>query len=416
MPQKILVKGPALSRSGYGEQTRFALRALASRQDLYDIYLVNIGWGKTGHLGRRNEEFHWLASLQHKTQEYMNNQGTFDISLQVTIPNEFEKIAPINIGYTAGIETTRVAPEWIQKCNEIVDKVIVVSNHSKKVFENTTYDVKDQNGKEYPGWGIQVPVEVVNYPVREYASEPLNIEFETESNFLCVSQWGPRKNVENTLRWFIEEFKEDETVGLVLKTNSANDTVKDRLYTTMRLEHLLKEHPDRKCKIYFLHGDLTPSQLTWLYQHPTMKALINIGHGEGYGLPLFEAAYNGLPLVTISWSGQMDFICKPNKKGKSYPRVALVDYDLKEVQKEAVWKGIIQEDSKWAYAKKASYQRQLREVLNKETHYRRQAGALQKHVLANFTEEKIYNDFVNCFAPQSTAPDASGEESQVFVL
>ena len=45
------------------------------------------------------------------------------MSLQVTIPNEFEKIAPVNIGYTAGIETTKVAPEWIEKCNNIVDKV-----------------------------------------------------------------------------------------------------------------------------------------------------------------------------------------------------------------------------------------------------------------------------------------------------
>ena len=40
-----------------------------------------------------------------------------DISLQITIPNEFEKMCPVNIGYTAGIETNKVAPIWLQKGN-----------------------------------------------------------------------------------------------------------------------------------------------------------------------------------------------------------------------------------------------------------------------------------------------------------
>ena len=52
MIKKILVKGPALSRSGYGEQTRFALRALAAYPDLFDVYLMNIPWGNTGQISR----------------------------------------------------------------------------------------------------------------------------------------------------------------------------------------------------------------------------------------------------------------------------------------------------------------------------------------------------------------------------
>ena len=43
-----------------------------------------------------------------------------DISLQITIPNEFKKMCPINIAYTAGIETDRVSPVWLEKGNEIV--------------------------------------------------------------------------------------------------------------------------------------------------------------------------------------------------------------------------------------------------------------------------------------------------------
>ena len=395
MQKKILIKAPILSRSGYGEQSRFALRALRSRPDLFDIYIVNIPWGRTGQIIEHNEETDFIKMSMTKTAEYVQRQAPFDISLQITVPNEFEKIAPVNIGYTAGIETTKVAPEWIGKSNQMVDRLIVVSNHAKKVFENTKYTVKDQAGNDYPNWGLTVPVSVVNYPVHERESSPVDVEFTTENNFLVVSQWGPRKNLDNTIKWFVETFNDDDSAGLVLKTNTANDSIVDKYHTSARLDNLLRDYENRKCKIYLIHGDLTANELTWLYRHPTMKALVNIGHGEGYGLPLFEAAYNGLPLLTVTWSGHMDFICKPNKKGKNFPRVVGVDYDLKPVQKEAVWPGVIQEDSMWAFAREASYKRGLKEVLEKEKHNKQVATALQKHILETFTAEKMYEQFIS---------------------
>ena len=44
MKKKIFVRGPVLSQSGYGEQSRFALRALRSREDLFDVYIQPINW------------------------------------------------------------------------------------------------------------------------------------------------------------------------------------------------------------------------------------------------------------------------------------------------------------------------------------------------------------------------------------
>ena len=395
MKKRVLVRGPALSRSGYGEQCRFAIRALRSRPDLFEVFVKNMPWGRTGQISMNSEDYDWITQRMLHTDAYLKQKGQFDIAIPVTVPNEFERLAPLTIGYTAGIETTKVAPEWLQKGNTTVDKMIVVSGHSKKVFENTSYPLQHPNGMPAGELTCQVPVRVVNYPVRAAESSPVSVEFTTDKNFLVVSQWGPRKNVDNTIRWFIEKFKDDETVGLVLKTNTASDSILDREHTMKRVEKVLSEHEDRKCKVYVIHGELTPGELTWLYQHPTMKALINIGHGEGYGLPLFEAAYNGLPLITLPWSGQMDFICKPNKKGKNYPRIIRVDYDMNKVQKSAVWKGVIQEDSMWAFAKEASYKRALGEALEKETHYRKEATALREHILENFTEEKIYADFVD---------------------
>ena len=396
MKKKIIVKGPALSRSGYGEQTRFALRCLRSREDIFDIYILNIPWGQTGQIAEVSPEHDWINSILLKTTQYLSTKQPFDLSLQVTIPLEFEKMAPINIGYTAGIETTRVSPSWIERSNERVDKIITISQHAKTVFENSKYNVQNKaTGEKMDEWGLQVPIEVVNYPVKENSPEPLNIEFTTDTNFLVVSQWGIRKNIENTIKWFVEEFRQDENVGLVLKMNSASDSLMDREFTTKRLRTLLDTCHDYKCKIYLIHGDVKTENLTWLYQHPTMKALINIAHGEGYGLPLFEAAYNGLPLVTITWGGQLDFICKKNKKGKLVPQVASVDYTIGPVQKEAIWEHVIEKESMWAYAKESSYKRALRDILEKEKHYKLRATGLQKTILKNFSAEKIRADFIS---------------------
>ena len=148
MKKKIIVRGPALSRSGYGEQCRFALRALNSRPDLFDIYLITTNWGITSWIHENIEEREWLDELIIKTNLYLqqNKNPSMDISLQVTIPNEWEKMAPVNVGYTAGIETTQVTPAWIEK-SQVVDRIITVSNHSKQIYENTSYQMKNADGE-----------------------------------------------------------------------------------------------------------------------------------------------------------------------------------------------------------------------------------------------------------------------------
>ena len=90
----------------------------------------------------------------------------------------------------------------------------------------------------------------------------------------------------------------------------------------------------------------------------------------------------------------MDFICRPNKKGKNYPRIIKVDYDLNPVQKEALWNGVVVEGSMWAFAKEASYKRALRDAIEKNIHYKMEAAALQKYIVEKFTEEDMYQQFV----------------------
>ena len=204
----------------------------------------------------------------------------FDFSFQVTIPNEWEQIAPINIGVTAGIETSKISPGWIEK-SELVDHIITISEHSKNVFLSTAYQSQNnKTGEIIDNYRCTTPIEVVHYPVRDYESDDMGLDFETDFNFLAVAQISTRKNILNLVKWFAEEFF-DQSVGLVLKCTHINNSIMDRLATQNVIKNLQSEYKDRKCKDYLVHGSLTDEEMTYLYQHPKIKALISLAHGEG---------------------------------------------------------------------------------------------------------------------------------------
>ena len=407
--KKVIVRGPALSQSGYGEHTRFLLRSLKSKPDLFDIYLLNVPWGQTGWVWEDSEERRWIDSLLQKTIEYGQSGGQFDISLQVTIPNEWERMAPVNIGITAGIETTKIAPVWIEKSLQM-DKIIVTSEHAKYGFENTETPAFDQSSGRQIMAKVNCPIDVVGYPVKEIEPSELELELKHDFNFLAVGTWIPRKNLENTIKWFVEEFY-DQSVGLVIKTSLAKNCLVDRDFTRKRVKDLLSEYSERKCDVHLLHGDMSEEEMTALYQHPKVKAFISLSHGEGFCLPLFEAAYNGLPIIASPWSGYVDFLYMNTKSKKSKEkRTAMfspVQYDLKPVQKEAIWEGVIQSDSLWCYPKEWSAKKCMRSLFKDYGSHKSKAKKLQKNVMVDFSPDNQYNKMCNSIMKDQAVVDKS---------
>ena len=101
--KKVLLVAPVLSRSGYGEMGRLAFRSMISNPDI-DLYIHNINWGKSGWIWRDDQERRMIDALLQKTVLFRQNGGQFDASVQCTIPNEWKRLSPYNVGYTAGIE------------------------------------------------------------------------------------------------------------------------------------------------------------------------------------------------------------------------------------------------------------------------------------------------------------------------
>ena len=402
--KKILLVAPVMSRSGYGEMGRFALRSMLSNPNI-DLYVHNINWGKTGWIWKDDNERRMIDSLLQKTVMYRQNGGQFDASVQCTIPNEWKKLTAHDVGYTAGIETDKVAGEWIVKGNEM-DKIITISEHSMDVYKNTTYEATDNStGQKIPDYRCTTEIDYVGFPVKEIEPDDLDLELRHDFNFLCVAQLGPRKNVDAVLNNFIEEFK-NEDVGLLLKLNGANDSIMD-FHNTKEMFNIIQKSAKEegwKCSINLLHGNLTDEQMAGLYRHPKVKAMVSFTHGEGFGLPLYEASAAGLPVIATDWSGHLDFLSIKEdindgrlKGGKTRGKItknkkmfAAVKYTLDTIPQQAVWNGVLHHESKWANIDDKDAKKKLRDVYKNHSKWQKKAQKLSESYHGS---EYWYNKF-----------------------
>jgi glycosyltransferase involved in cell wall biosynthesis len=394
---KILLEAPIFTSSGYGEHSRLVLRSLLNMKSVeMDFYLNPLDWGQTSWASTDKELNEIAEAMMRRNQDYRKQFGEnvqYDVQIHVGIPNEFEKRAPYSVCVTAGIESDKVSADWILKTHKGINKIIVPSEHSKSGFTNTLYDAKDDKGNEFK-IGCACPVEVVPYPHKEFEDlESLDLQLETKFNFLAVAMHGPRKNLSNTIHWFIDTFKDDEQVGLVLKIGHGKNSKMDREKTLDSLKNLLRSNPDRKCKIYLLHGNLTDSEMISLYNSNNIHALVSLSHGEGYGLPIFEAAGAGLPIIATDWSAHVEFLTgeiTENKKKKTKKLFAKVECDIAPIPDFAVWDKILIAESNWAYPREASYKKQLKNVKNNYGMYKKWAKVLQENIKKTHEQQLIY--------------------------
>jgi glycosyltransferase involved in cell wall biosynthesis len=388
MKPTLVFQAPVATRSGYGDHARDLLHSLY-KLDKFEIKVISTRWGNTP-MDALNYDNPFHKFVVDNIIPQITEKP--DIYIQVTVPNEFQPLGFYNIGITAAIETTHCALDWVHGCNRM-DLIIVPSEHSKDSLVKTIYNEADkQTNQLIKQHQIVKPVEILfeGFDEMDFATDDVANISELDSikedfAFLFVGHWlrgdlgEDRKNVGMMIKTFAMAFKNEKVKpALILKTSSAGFSVMDRETTIKKIREVLgKDY--KSVPIYLLHGDLTPSQMNGLYEHPKVKAMLNFTKGEGFGRPLLEFSLTGKPVIVSNWSGHLDFL----KQG-----AVLLEGELKPVHDSAADQFLLKE-SQWFNVNISKALVSIKDVYKNYDKYKTESFQLGKQNKQNFGLEKM---------------------------
>tara|TARA_Y100000592_G_scaffold89604_1_gene147057 strand:- start:1376 stop:2236 length:861 start_codon:yes stop_codon:yes gene_type:complete len=222
-------------------------------------------------------------------------------------------------------------------------------------------------------------------------------------NFLYVGHWlqgrlgEDRKDTGMLVKVFLETFKNQKVKpGLILKTSGAGFSVLDREDILKKIRDIRNSVSGDLPNVYLLHGDLHDEEINELYNHPKVKAHVNITHGEGFGRPLLEASISGKPVIASSWSGHLDFL---NSK-----QSVLVPGKMTDVPKSALPDKMYVEGAQWFtvdYQQASSYMKDVYKNYKKYTSNSMKLGKVNESFfsLKKMTQElgKILDNYIPDF-------------------
>ena len=240
-----VVSCPIDTYSGYGARARDFVKALIAL-DKYEVKTLSQRWGNTrfGYLEDHNEDE--LASTIIPSINKKPN-----LWIQITVPNEFQRVGEFNIGLTAGMETTLVHQSWIEGCNRM-DLILTSSEHSKRVFAEVKYDMKhNQTNQVVKSIKLEKPIEVLREgaDLDKYFAKPSTTfdlsDIKESFCYLFVGHWmqgdlgHDRKNVGYTIKSFLETFKNKPSKpALILKTQQVGSSILDKDRILKRIDHI----------------------------------------------------------------------------------------------------------------------------------------------------------------------------------
>jgi len=344
----VLIRAPLLSISGYGVHSRQIFRWLLTQP--VNVIVQIVPWGNTSWMINPDAESGLVRQIMEKSRA-PEEIGRPDVTIQVQLPNEWDpNLGNVNVGVSAWVETETCNPEWIVAANKM-SHLVVPSTFTKSVIENTGIITQPLH---------VIPEAFIDQVAQENLPE-LPLDLKSKFNFLMIGQitgndpGNDRKNSFLALKWICEQFKDDPDVGLIIKTNSARGTTIDKAITRRSLSGALSQikrgpYP----RIHLLHGEMSSEEMAALYRHPSIRALVSLTRGEGWGLPLLEAAASGLPVIVTNWSGHLDFL--------SMGRFIPVSYTLSPIPENRVDSKIFMTGARWAMPDEEDAKRKLHKM------------------------------------------------------
>jgi glycosyltransferase involved in cell wall biosynthesis len=213
-------------------------------------------------------------------------------------------------------------------------------------------------------------------------------------NFLIVGHWlkgdlgQDRKDIGMAIKTFATVFQylpKDKRPGLIVKTSHAGFSVIDREATREKIENVLKPFGDKCPSVYLIHGDMEETDMSNLYHHPKVKAMLSFAKGEGYGRPMAEFTLTGKPIIASGWSGHTDFLPADSS--------VLLEGSMTQVHESAADQFCMKE-AQWFTVNYSNAANKIYDVYNNYNTYSKKSEGLRTNTLAKFTLDKMNDIFV----------------------
>ena len=405
MKPLCVVSCPIDTFSGYGARSRDFIKSLIEIKDKeWDIKILPQRWGDC--------PWNFLSKDNPLRQRFIPNlQQQPDVWIQITVPNEFQRVGKFNIGISAGIETTIYPGEFIEGSNRM-DLNLVSSEHSKQVALSSQFEKKDTNTQQTVGiLKLEKPIEVLfeGLDLDKYHKKPSSSKLNILKNikedfcFLHTGHWLPgnfgesRKNTATLIKTFLETFKGSsrKKPALILKTNMVNYSLLDKETIIRQINRIRDMVSGNLPNIYLLHGEMTDEEMNQLNNDPKVKAFVSFTKGEGYGRPLAEAAITGKPVIVSNWSGHKDFIHQDYN--------ILIGGELKNVHESAANQFLLRE-SQWFNINTDIASRAMKDVFKYYKKYWEKSRKQTQYLKDNWSFDKMTEKLDSLLPKVEAAP------------
>jgi len=296
--KKIVYKGVFYDHGGYANMNREIALRLAKMEDV-DLRVEIVPSGKQ----IDNLTFEKLNYLSKK-----NIPASGSVNIVGFTPMGTD-VSNFNIFFTM-METQTLHPDFANVCNRYADAIMTPTMWNKDVFLKG---------------GIRRPIHVVPLGVstdiykpgvpklpiqcRELPSGKLENKFPS-FNYITLFGWSYRKGIDVILKSYCDRFTSKDDVGFIICSRYMGGSDKKQKRIVERdILGFMKNYSDPP-RVYY-YGESTPIE-----SMPNLMAngdcFIWGSRGEGFGLPIIEAASMGIPVVSTYNSAMTDFLTEDN--------------------------------------------------------------------------------------------------------
>jgi glycosyltransferase involved in cell wall biosynthesis len=290
-PQALSVVGPYRGGSGYDRHTRAFVREFARQGVEIELRLLP-GWSSDLPPGLRDA---WFDQLVRPIPT--------DRTLFFTMPSQVvADLGRFNINYTM-FEAEHIPHFWAAAAMR-VDRIVLPTEACMQAWEDSGVPADKLRLSPLGVDAAHFRTPASPLPIRLPDGRPAS---QVAHRFLNIADLRPRKNHMGLLRTWLRNTSQQDDAVLILKTPQTNSRAFGAfVHDLQELQHNIGISLSDAAPIIVISETLSDAEMLSLYAAATHY--VSLSHGEGWDLPMMEAAVAGLQLIAPAHSGYISYL------------------------------------------------------------------------------------------------------------